>query len=249
MSSSLRNAVKRKTHKERAQPAGRKKYGLLEKHKDYQLRAKDYHRKKKQLDALRRKAELRNVDEFYFGMTRAKTEEGVHKVQREGPEYKSRILAENFDKGYLQTKLTHEKNQLEKLQSNLHFVGVDPSLIDPDNVPKKTVFVDSESEAEAFDEAEYFETAPELLDAPAHLRKRLDELRSDKISSSSKSAKTEKAYAELLRRQKRVEALSDAVQHLQVKHDLRSTKGKRRKVKEGEDGKPAVYVWKSERLR
>ena len=40
--SSLRNAVKRKTHKERAQPKGRKRLGLLEKHKDYVLRARDF---------------------------------------------------------------------------------------------------------------------------------------------------------------------------------------------------------------
>ncbi|KAI0023754.1 U3 small nucleolar RNA-associated protein 11 [Xylariomycetidae sp. FL0641] len=66
--SSLRNAVNRRVHKERAQPLERSRYGLLEKHKDYSLRAKDHNQKKAQLAALRRKAADRNEDEFYFGM-------------------------------------------------------------------------------------------------------------------------------------------------------------------------------------
>ncbi|KAG5983801.1 hypothetical protein E4U55_007117 [Claviceps digitariae] len=66
--SSMRNAVARRPHRERAQPLERRRLGLLEKHKDYTLRAKDFGKKKTQLKALRQKAADRNEDEFYFGM-------------------------------------------------------------------------------------------------------------------------------------------------------------------------------------
>lgn len=89
--SSMRNAVQRRPHRERAQPLERRRLGLLEKHKvspplppspekkretcsqtveqqDYSLRAKDHNKKKSQLKALRAKATERNDDEFYFGM-------------------------------------------------------------------------------------------------------------------------------------------------------------------------------------
>ncbi|KAI0169181.1 U3 small nucleolar RNA-associated protein 11 [Hypoxylon sp. FL1284] len=66
--SSIRNAVQRRVHKERSQPHERQRLGLLEKHKDYSLRAKDFNKKKAQLRALRQKAADRNEDEFYFGM-------------------------------------------------------------------------------------------------------------------------------------------------------------------------------------
>ena len=83
--SSLRNSVKRITHKERAQPASRKKFGLLEKHKDYVERAKDYHKKQDYLKTLKKKAEDRNPDEFYFKMNKSQVNaKGVHKEMRDG---------------------------------------------------------------------------------------------------------------------------------------------------------------------
>ncbi|KAM0329350.1 hypothetical protein ACHAQA_004656 [Verticillium albo-atrum] len=72
--SSMRNAVQRRSHRERAQPLERKRFGLLEKDKDRQLRQKDYKKKSATLKALRDKATDRNEDEFYFGM-----------LSREGP--------------------------------------------------------------------------------------------------------------------------------------------------------------------
>lgn len=73
MTSSLRNSLHRRNHKERSQLAHRTKLGILEKHKDYVQRARDYHSKQDRLNRLRQKAAERNKDEFYFSMVREKT--------------------------------------------------------------------------------------------------------------------------------------------------------------------------------
>ena len=47
------------------------RFGILEKKKDFQKRAKHLHNKKHYIDALKQKAFLRNPDEFTYGMIRA----------------------------------------------------------------------------------------------------------------------------------------------------------------------------------
>ena len=73
----LRNNLHRRNHKERGQLKHREKLGFLEKHKDYVLRARDYHSKQDRLTRLRQKAAERNKDEFYFSMNREKTRVSV----------------------------------------------------------------------------------------------------------------------------------------------------------------------------
>lgn len=73
MTSSLRNSLHRRNHKERSQLAHRAKLGLLEKHADYVKRARDYHSKQDRLTRLKQKATERNKDEFYFSMSKEKT--------------------------------------------------------------------------------------------------------------------------------------------------------------------------------
>ncbi|KAB0406815.1 hypothetical protein E2I00_012389, partial [Balaenoptera physalus] len=62
-------------------PSFRKHLGLLEKKKDYKLRADDYRKKQKYLRALRKKALEKNPDEFYYKMTRVKLQDGVHVIK------------------------------------------------------------------------------------------------------------------------------------------------------------------------
>lgn len=75
--------VQKRQHRERGQLQRRSRLGLLEKHKDYVKRARDYHSKQDRLKRLQEKAAARNKDEFYFGMVRARTQGGVH-VQSRG---------------------------------------------------------------------------------------------------------------------------------------------------------------------
>lgn len=55
-----------RTYKERAQPKARRHKGFLEKKRDYLVRARNYKEKREKLRSLKRQAELRNEDEFYF---------------------------------------------------------------------------------------------------------------------------------------------------------------------------------------
>ncbi|XP_039055572.1 probable U3 small nucleolar RNA-associated protein 11 [Hibiscus syriacus] len=127
--SSLRNAISRRAHKERAQPSSRKKFGLLEKHKDYVVRAKAFHKKEETLRKLKEKAAFRNPDEFYFQMIKTRTVDGVHKPENQANKYTQEelMLMKTQDIGYILQKLQSERKKVEKLTAVLHSVDNHPS--------------------------------------------------------------------------------------------------------------------------
>ena len=133
----MRNAVKRITHKERAQPAQRKKLGLLEKHKDYIVRAKQHHKKKDYMKVLKNKAADRNPDEFYFKMNNTEVKGGIHKdIDNGSLDTETVRLLKTQDLGYLVHKAAKDTRKIEKLKNNLHMIG--------DETPKShKIFVDS----------------------------------------------------------------------------------------------------------
>ncbi|KAK9265535.1 hypothetical protein L1049_001718 [Liquidambar formosana] len=127
--SSLRNAISRRAHKERAQPQLRKKFGLLEKHKDYVVRAQAFHKKEEALRKLREKAAFRNPDEFYFKMIKTRTVDGVHKLESQANKYTQEelMLMKTQDIGYVLQKVQSEKKKIEKLTGILHSLDNQPS--------------------------------------------------------------------------------------------------------------------------
>ncbi|KAF8560170.1 small-subunit processome [Imleria badia] len=121
MTSSLRNSLHRRNHKERSQLAHRAKYGILEKHKDYVLRARDYHSKQDRIHRLKQKAALRNKDEFYFSMKNERTVEGVHVKDRGNTSMPMDMvkLLKSQDEGYIRTIKTVGLKKIDKIKRQL----------------------------------------------------------------------------------------------------------------------------------
>mmetsp|Transcript_5817 Transcript_5817/g.10164 ORF Transcript_5817/g.10164 Transcript_5817/m.10164 type:complete len:248 (-) Transcript_5817:2108-2851(-) len=246
--SSLRNAVKRKTHKERGQLSSRRRLGLLEKKKDYKLRANDFHAKEKRLRALRNRAAFRNPDEFYFKMVNSKTKDGVHVIDREQVDEDVVKLVRTQNHTYVQLHNDIEASKIKKLQNNLHFIDAAAGQ------NRHTIFVDDEDEAESFDKVDYFETTDDFADR-AFNRPTKKQLGRDNLLVAGKATDVKKAlkssehaYEELEARLDRQDKLKNAMEHMELYKKL-SGKGKKYKVKDAEKGRPAVYKWKQERKR
>eukprot|EP00522_Entomoneis_paludosa_P000673 CAMPEP_0172475672 /NCGR_PEP_ID=MMETSP1065-20121228/69989_1 /TAXON_ID=265537 /ORGANISM="Amphiprora paludosa, Strain CCMP125" /LENGTH=296 /DNA_ID=CAMNT_0013233885 /DNA_START=78 /DNA_END=968 /DNA_ORIENTATION=+ len=166
--SSLRNAVKRITHKERAQPKARSHLGLLEKKKDYVKRAKDFHRKEDTINRLKQKASMRNPDEFYFGMNKAEIKDGKHQKTRQAKQedFDEAIgndtirIMKDQDLSYVRMQRAKDQKKIEKLQASLHLGG---GAAASGSERKHTIFVDSKQEVADFDAAKHFDTLPELV--------------------------------------------------------------------------------------
>lgn len=228
--SSLRNAVSRRAHKERSQPESRKKFGFLEKHKDYVERAKVYHTKEETLRRLKEKARFRNPDEFYFKMINTRTVDGVHKTEGQANKYtpEELLLMKTQDIGYVLQKVQSDKKKIEKLTATLHSLDNRPSS-------RHVYFAEDREEAK---ELRSSSSRGGILAPSENIPDRI-------------KRKTAASYRELEARRKRVQDLEKIYMDMAMQKELQK-KGKKRKLREEEivcpTSKP-VFKWRAERKR
>lgn len=232
--SSLRNSVQRRNHRERAQPKEREKWGILEKHKDYALRAKDFNEKKKRLRILREKAAARNPDEFSFAMMSTKSDGGRKIADRGNKALTMDVvkLLKTQDVGYVRTMLQVVRKERQRLEEEivLEDNGVKVLKEGYEGKGRHTVFVGSEEEQKRFETEEWFGTSSgEGLDRVWNRPRKgktgeergvnedmEEDVNMKKLSRREQEAKLQAEKDERILRKKRVRAQEGRMVHLEA---------------------------------
>ncbi len=117
---------------------------MLEKHKDYSLRAKDFNTKKKKLSILQQKSKERHPDEFSFGML---SQQGQGKHGQRGTEnrlsHDAVQLLKTQDVGYLRNAMQRTRREVERAEEE---VGMDKALRRRDDGSAKKTTFDADGE-------------------------------------------------------------------------------------------------------
>uniref|UniRef100_A0A182QRQ8 U3 small nucleolar RNA-associated protein 11 n=1 Tax=Anopheles farauti TaxID=69004 RepID=A0A182QRQ8_9DIPT len=242
-----------KVHRERAQPFARAHLGLLEKKKDYKLRAKDRNEKEATLKTLRKRALNKNPDEFYHHMLNSKIEKGEHHEQDKGDDFtKDQIkLMQTQDFKYITMKRTMEANKITRLQGQLHMTDA------VNETPNKHIFfVEDEEEAQEFDLAKRLDTHPALVGRRSN-RPRLEDLSKLTLASTispeeiaGMNHERDLSYRELMRRIDREKELSVVHKTLEIKRVLKEKRALKPKlVAKGTPNHAPQFMFKYERKR
>ncbi|KAF2006652.1 U3 small nucleolar RNA-associated protein 11 [Amniculicola lignicola CBS 123094] len=237
--SSMRNAVQRRNHKERAQPLEREKWGLLEKRKDYKLRAADHKTKQKRLKLLKQKATERNPDEFSFKMMSSQVDSAGRRITDRGNKALSQDvvkLLKTQDLGYLRTTIQELRNEREQVEHRL--ILDDNELVvlkdgEDTRQGKHTVFVGDKEVQKKFKPDEWFGTAPELVNrAWNRPRKEIEtdknEWETDEESQPKKLSKKQLEAELLARKEERATTRRRERAHERVAAHLEGLKARER---------------------
>ncbi|KAK6461375.1 small-subunit processome [Scheffersomyces coipomensis] len=242
----LTHNIQKKQHRERSQTEKRSKFGLLEKKKDYRLRANDYHKKQAALAALKAKAATYNPDEYYHSMTRKRTDDNGIIISDRDTEVLSVNevkLLKTQDVNYIRTLRLNEMSKINKQKELLNFKANG----------KHTVFIDSKEQLHNFDASEHFNTDVALLERREN-RLTIDQLKTNKkIIESQDEVLKEKNDVKKLKQiklfQKRInrEAELKSIESRMENTKELMKKGSKKKVINA-SGK-TEFKWKNQRKR
>lgn len=229
-----------RAHRERAQPANRTKLGILEKKKDYVLRARDFQSKKKRLHSMKVKAAYKNPDEFYFGMVKSRIDKKSGKVRQEADYEKLSgevlKLMKSQDLQHIQEMIRVNTAKLETFKQE-HAITIGRAFTKDQTLSFKGKHV------------KFIEDDEELADLLIE--------ESDSVLINQKEQESKPAIQDLIISDPIVEeyqARLDRVKILKIaerklfQEKLAATKGRKRKTGEDENGIP-IYKWDQERKK
>mmetsp|Transcript_13135 Transcript_13135/g.36282 ORF Transcript_13135/g.36282 Transcript_13135/m.36282 type:complete len:217 (-) Transcript_13135:63-713(-) len=173
----------------------------------------------------------------------------IQKKEAESIDADTLKLMRTQDLNYIALKKKTEDQKIDKMLGSLHSIA---ALETMPKLNKHTVFIESDDELE--------DAVGSSMHGAKLTDKRLSQLEADEESGEMGEAKEsdpviekldrrrEAQYRELAERMKRREKLRNALHHVEVQRNLMQ-KGRRTRIKPAEDGKPPVFVWKSQRKR
>ncbi|KAK6588933.1 hypothetical protein RS030_283703 [Cryptosporidium xiaoi] len=225
--SSLKHSVHRRVHLERATPAKRLRFGILERKKDYKLRAIRYHEKENLFKSLSEKARTRNPDEFDFKMVNSRMENGRYTKINGGKEGKfssqslssmnsaERKLAESQNMTYVNYRRSIDESKIKRMEKELTLFG--------ENFERNhTFFSDDDSE-----EKDKYKTN-----------------NADEYLSNGIIKNLTKSYRIMNNIKARADSLRKVSNHLELQKNMQSSERKRKII--NSDGKTEI-IWHPKR--
>ncbi|KAI3640334.1 hypothetical protein MIR68_001212 [Amoeboaphelidium protococcarum] len=269
--SSLKKYIPQKPHLERSQPQARAhRYGLLEKKKDYILRARDHQKKQKTLKVLQEKIRSKNDDEFSHGMIYSKVDaRGVHRIDHDALNRKRRdkkksnnnnnnngggsnnSVIDNRNRVFSGDELKLLKNQdiqyvRYHLQLNKKKVDKLMALIDPQAVSK---LMDGDGESSRRKHVVFVDSDDDLCNANADT---YADPKDNQLNASNSAIKDRAEQSEELKelqmRMERVKQLKSIEKELEMQHLLTYSRGQKYKIGTDDKGNP-IYKWRQERMK
>lgn len=237
-------------HRERAQPANRVRLGLLEKKKDYILRARDFQSKKKRLHAMKVKAAYKNPDEFYFGMIKSRVDKATGKVRQEAEHEKLSgeviKLMKSQDLKHIQEMIRTNEAKLENFKAE-HAIVIGKHFTSQKAKGNHVKFIEDDEEladlildcADTKVEAEGSEPAADSnsdseTDTPA-------------TAESPAASAEDQIVLEYQTRLDRIKTLKITEKKL-LQEKMAAAKGRKRKIGEDQNGIP-IYKFDQERKK